>query len=321
MAVPNLSEIATTTLKHRSGAIADNVSKNNAILARLKQKGRIQTVSGGESILEELSFQENSNGGWYSGYDFLPTAAQDVLSAAEFSLKEFAVAVTISGLERLQNSGKDRILDLLAERIENAEATMANRIAEALYSDGTGSGGKELTGLAAAVPVDPTTGTYGAINRATYSFWRSYALDTGAAPAAASVQGHLNTAWSNLVRGADRPDLLIGDGTFWAAYVASLQALQRFSGAETASLGFPSIKYMDADVVLDGGVGGYIDTATCLLLNTKYLKFRPHKDQNFAPLPGGDRTATNQNATVSFLGFTGNLTCKNSSLQGRITFS
>ncbi len=43
--------------------------------------------------------------------------------------KQAAVAVTISGLEQLQNAGDERIIDLLESRIGNAERTMSNQIA------------------------------------------------------------------------------------------------------------------------------------------------------------------------------------------------
>ena len=36
MPSPNLSEIVTTTLRNRSGKLADNVSRNNALLAKLR---------------------------------------------------------------------------------------------------------------------------------------------------------------------------------------------------------------------------------------------------------------------------------------------
>ena len=86
MSFPNVSDIIATTIESRTKTIADNVTKNNVILAKMSQGGRIKTVSGGTKIYQELSFAENSNAGWYSGYDLLPVAAQDVLSAAEFEL-------------------------------------------------------------------------------------------------------------------------------------------------------------------------------------------------------------------------------------------
>jgi hypothetical protein len=80
--------------------------------------------------------------------------------------------VTISGLEMIQNSGKEAIIDLLDGRMEVAEAQLANRIGSDIYGDGTGNAGKNIDGLAAAVPDAPTSGTYGGINRANWSFWQ-----------------------------------------------------------------------------------------------------------------------------------------------------
>lgn len=60
MASPGLSEIITTTLRNRTGVIADNMSKNNALLNRLSKRGRVKPVSGGRTIVQELSYQENS---------------------------------------------------------------------------------------------------------------------------------------------------------------------------------------------------------------------------------------------------------------------
>ena len=90
MSFPNITDIVATTIQNRSKQIADNVTKNNALSMKLSQRGNIRTFSGGNVILEELSFAENANGGWYSGYDLLPVAAQDVISAAEFAIKQLA---------------------------------------------------------------------------------------------------------------------------------------------------------------------------------------------------------------------------------------
>jgi hypothetical protein len=318
----SVSDIIATTLEARSGKIADNVTGNNALLAALKQKGRIRTFSGGRIIYEEISQADNGNVGWYSGYDTLGTAAADVLTAAQFEIKQAACPVVISGLEELQNSGKEGLIDLMMARMEVAEASMANLISAGLYSDGTGNSSKQITGLLAAVPVDPTTGTYGNINRATAAnaFWKSIATDTGAAPSASTIQGIFNAHYGQLVRGGDRPDLVVGDNDVWGAYLASLQTLQRFTGTETAKLGFPSVKYMDADFVMDSGVGGDATDVTAYFLNTKYLHFRPHKDRNMVPL-SPNRTAINQDATVKILAWAGNLTCSGARFQGQIVFS
>jgi hypothetical protein len=321
MSFPNVSDIVATTIQSRTRQIADNVTKNNALLSRLNQRGNVKTIGGGNVIYEELSFAENANGGFYSGYDLLPVAAQDVISAAEYQIKQYAVPVVMSGLEMLQNSGKEQFIDLLEGRLNVAEATMVNQLAQSIYSDGTGSGGKEVTGLNAAVPSDPTTGTYGGINRATWTFWQSKLYDFSAqsvTPGKDTIQTGLNALWASLVRGTDRPDLIVLDNVYWTYYMGSLQAQQRFTSPETGNLGFPTLKFMDADVVLDGGIGGYCPASTGFMLNSKYIKWRPHKDRNMVPLSPNRRYAINQDAEVQILAWAGNLTTSGAQFQGRI---
>jgi hypothetical protein len=314
----SVSDIIATTIEKRSRKIADNVTKNNALLSRLEKKGKSRPFSGGRLIYEELSFAENSNAGFYSGYDLLPVAAQDVISAAQFDIKQAACPVVISGLELLQNAGPEQMIDLLSARIDVAESTMKNLICGGLYSDGTAYGGKSIVGLDAAIPDVATvsqTDTYGGIDRTTWSFWRTQ-YDSSAT--ANTIQAHMNAMWADLQRGMDRPDLIMVDNVFWAAYVASLQAQQRFTSAESATLGFPSVKFMDADVVLDGGIGGFCPSGTAFMLNTNYLHYRPHSARNFVSLSPNKRYSINQDAEVQILAWAGALTCSGAQFQGRI---
>jgi hypothetical protein len=320
---PNYSGIMSTTIESRSGKISDNVTANNALLSALSKKGRIKPVSGGSKILQEISAAENANGGWYSGYDLLPVGVSDVISSAEYNWKQAAVPVVMSGLEVLSNSGKERIIDLMEARLEVAENTMSNLISNGLYSDGTGSGGKEIDGLAAALPLDPTAAPYGGIDGATFTFWQNQVSDQTAAAGLdpTLIQGFWNELWASMVRGADRPDLIMCDSSVWNAYVASLQAQQRFTNTDNADAGFATIQFMDADVVLDGGIqnssfGSGAPAGTAYFLNTKYMQYRPHRDRNMTSLSPDMRYSTNQDASASILAWAGNLTTSNRSLQG-----
>jgi hypothetical protein len=209
MATPNLSEIVTTTIEARSGKLADNVSKNNALLDRLERKGKRKAVSGGRQIVQELEYGENGTFGWYSGYDPLNISPSEVFSAAQFDWKQASVAVSVSGLEELMNAGEEQIIDLLEARIENAERTMRNQMALAVYGDGTAAGGKAIGGLQLLVADAPNAGTVGGINRATWAFWRNsqVRLSGGRRRAAstANIISYMNRIWLTLVRGADKP--------------------------------------------------------------------------------------------------------------------
>lgn len=315
MAFPNITDIVATTIENRSKTLADNVTKNNAFYAWLKANGGVKTFSGGSKIFQEFLFAENGNFSWFSGYETLNISPTDVISGAEYTIKQAACPVVISGLEKLQNSGKEQMIDLLEGRISAAEATMMNKLAEAVYSDGTGFGGKQPDGLAKAVPLDPTTGTYGGIDRATWTFWRSQLQNVGGAVTTANIQAQMNQAWAKCVRGSDRPKLILFDTNLWGTYMGSLQPLQRFTGASEATLGFSTVKFMDADVVLDGGIGGFCPTNVGWFINPKYWFLRPHKDRNMVPLAPDKRVPVNQDAEVQILAWAGNITCSGAQFQ------
>src|SRR3990172_4133276 len=197
MASPNsnYTDLITTTLEWMGDSFADAVTGNNAGTAWLKSNDGYKVMEGGEKITEPLAYAENGNGGWYSGYDQLPVGPQQEFTAAEYAWKQIAVPVVASGLEtEVQNVGKAQRFDLLEERIKNARRTMANIVATGFYSDGTGTGGKQLTGLLAMLSATPTTGTYGGIDRAVAAnaFWRNKFTDTGATPSDTTIQGIMN---------------------------------------------------------------------------------------------------------------------------------
>lgn len=321
-----ISDIIATTIENRSGELADNVSNNNAVLRRLKDKGNVRPFSGGRVIFEELMYNDSNynNTNSYSGYETLNISPNSPISGAQFNIQQYASAVTISGLEILQNSSKEAIIDLMDGRMKVAEAQLMNRIGSDIYLDGTGNSSKNITGLAAAVSSTPSTGTYGGINRASYPFWSNVAYsgltDGGAATSATNIQSYMNAVAVQLIRGTDKPDLIVADSNYYKLYLNSLQAIQRVTN-ETGmgGAGFASLKYfgagMSSDVVLDGGIGAASPANQMLFLNTSYISFRPHKDRNFVPI-GGERQAVNQDAVVKLIGWAGNLTCSGAQFQG-----
>jgi len=324
----SVSDIIATTIQSRSGELADNVTNNNPLLLKLKSKGNVRPFSGGNVILEEIMYNDTStnNTNSYSGFETLNISPNSPISAAQFSIAQYASAVTISGLEMLQNSGKEAIIDLLEGRIKVAEAQLANRINLDLYGNGTGNGGKNLTGLAAAVADSPASGTYGGINRATWSFWQNQAFsgvtNGGAAVSAANIQSYMTQLAIKLVRGTDKADLIVADNNYYNLYVNSLQAIQRVTDPEMAGSGFASLKFYgggtSADVVLGGGIGNQEPANHMYFLNTDYIFFRPHKDRNFVPI-GGERQSVNQDAIVKLIGWAGNLTTSGAQFNGVLT--
>jgi len=316
-----ITDIIATTIQSRSGELADNLTQNNAILQRLNSKGNVRPFSGGNVILEEIFYDDTAtnNANSYSGYEVLNITPDSPISAAQFKIAQYAASVTMSGLEMLQNSSKEAIIDLIDGRMQVSEARLLNRISGDLYGDGTGNGGKNVDGLAAAIAVSPTTGTYGGINRANFTFWRNQ-ITTGAT--SATMLAKMTEAAIKQIRGTDKADLYIAGNNMYQFFVNALQAIQRITTEESGAAGFASLKFYgggtSADVVLGGGIGAQENTSYMYLLNTNYIFFRPHKERNFVPI-GGERQAINQDAIVKLYGFAGNMTTSNAQLQGLLT--
>jgi hypothetical protein len=341
MAIPalNWSEITTTTLFNRSGELADNVTKNNALLRRLSKKGNIKTFDGGQAIVQEMEYSENGTYQRYSGYDPLNISPSDVFTAAQFPIAQAAVAVSISGLEEIQNDGKERMINLLESRIGNAERTFQNNLSNDCYSNGTASGGKQLGGLQLLVSDVNNSGVIGGIDSQIWAFWRdsvnSFAA-AGMTPGPATMQTMMNRTWLAQARGQDVPDLWIADNLYFRYYLESLQAIQRIQAEDDGMIGFMRLKYMQSDVVYDGGFqgvpagnvsalgsgGSWLSGAGApashmYALNTNYLHYRPHVSRNMVPLDP-NRFSINQDAMVKLIGWAGNMTVSNRFLQGVI---
>jgi hypothetical protein len=302
MATP--TESVTATLRNFSKEVADSVTEHNAALTWLSKSDSVEEYDGGTSIDEAISYDANPNGGSFQGYDTLSMEGADVHTYASFDPKEYYKAIMMSGREEANNSGKSRIFNLWKGKIENATASMANDLSTDLVGDGTGNGSKALTGLLAAIPTDPTTGTYGGLDASLLTWWRSQLVDTAATITTSTITGAMNDLWLECKRGTRVPGLILCGTSFYSIYESTLMELQRFTTPEKAKYGFPTLQYKTADVVSDNNMGAY----RAWFINLKCMKWRPHKDYNMVPMD--ERHPVNQNAKGTYIYFMGNLTTK-----------
>lgn len=321
MASPNtiFTELVTTTFRKHRKEIADNVSKNNALYRRLADSKMLKTEDGGLSIAVPLEYAMNSTYQRYSGYDLLNIGASDVITAAEFQWKQIAINVVASGAELRINNGDARILNLVKARIKNAIRTFKNNFSADLYGDGTLP--NQITGLQALV-ADAGTGTVGGIDSSSWLFWQNK-VQSAAAPmqggsaitpsgTAGIMESLMLPLWLSLVRGDDKPNLIISSNDYFTFYENGQVSIKRYTTSDEAKGGFASLKYKNADVIFDGGSG--IPAAHMYFLNTDYISLVAHKDANMDVLD--EMRALNQDAVVVPVLWMGNMTVSNRQLQG-----
>jgi hypothetical protein len=200
----------------------------------------------------------------------------------------------------------------------------------ALYGDGTANGGKQLTGLATAIPIITNTGVYGGIDRANATLWRTTTYDANSFMAgqtqvnSTTIRPMLNAIMTARSRGRDHADLLIMSPEHYAAYDAATIAIQRqTSNTSMGTLGFSSLEYIGggkrAEIVLDGGIGSNMPANTTFGIDTDSLRLRYHPDRNFDKLFDSDgQMPIDKDAVAQFIGWMGELTMTNPMFNWRL---
>lgn len=320
MATPSstFTELVSTTFRNHARDVKDNISRNNALYARMTKKGNIRTEDGGLTITQPLDYNANGTYQRYSGYDVLNIQQSDVITAAEFQWRQIALNVVASGQELRINSGASQIIKLAKARIKNAMRTFKNNFSYDLYADGTLP--NQINGLQALV-ADAGTGQVGGIDSSTWSFWQN-AVQSAAAPlqgggaiipSATTIESLMLPLWLNQVRGDDKPDLIVSSNDYFTFYEQSQVSIKRYTGdSGTADGGFTSLKYKNADVIFDGGSG--IPAAHMYFLNTDYIELVVHRDANLSVQD--KMQPINQDASVTPVLWMGNMVVSNRRLQG-----
>jgi hypothetical protein len=315
-------QILSMALEDRSSGYQDLVSNNNAMLAVMKRKGLWHTYSG-PRIRQTLQIGKQS-AQWYSGYDQLLNPAVDLFNDAYFDPKMVVVPVILSMQEILNNEGESQLMDVYDSYIDAAERALQDTMDAGIYSDGTANGGKQITGLATAVPITNNSGVYGGIDRGSAVIWRTGSFDAqsivttiGTQVSSTTVRPFLNYVMTKQSRGRDYADLLIMSPEHYAAYDAATVAIQRQTNETSlGKLGFSALEYIGggkrAEIVLDGGIGSNMPPNTTLGLNTDSFRMRYHPNRNFDKVfDGQGMMPIDKDAIAQFIGWMGELTVTN----------
>ena len=239
-----------------------------------------QQASGGvSSITVPVQGAQFVNAQWsdYSGSFAQPSVQQGAYNA-EFDLKLMISPVPFLGMEGAVQQDA-AIIPLIEARMNDATNVMMDAMATALYNNTTNT--QQFIGLPAAVA---NTGTYGNIDRSTYTWWKSSQYAAGSVnPTRQNILQYISGTVKN---GAEMPSFgVCGFGT-WTLLA------QDFVGQEqyviTPGAGFdgetngPQAAFR---ALMVAGVPIYPDPycpeGTVYFLNTNYLSLYIHEQGSF----------------------------------------
>lgn len=313
----------TSTLRNYRKQLVENILDQQALWFQLKQRGFIVEDKGGRSIVVPLMYGDNDTVSSYSGYDLLDVSPQFGITAAEYDWKYIAGSVTISGQEEFENSGdKVRIFNLLDAKIRQLELSLKKEMNSQLFGDGTGNGGKDITGLEAAVEDGAAWASYGGIDGsdATNAWWRNqyeafagtdFATAEGNSTEGLDIMRRMFTACS---RGNSKPTLIITTDDLYNEYEANVEGSKlRTQSNAMADAGFINQEFKGVPMIFDEDC----PSAEMIFLNAEYIKLVVGKGRNFTSTPFV--RPQNQDAKVSQTLWAGNLVTSKREMHGRIT--
>lgn len=320
----DFNTIATTTLRDYRPELSDQITGHQAILAQLREKEFIDEIDGGRSIVEPLLTDENDAATSFHGYDLLPVAPQEGISAAEYLMKQLVVPVTISGREEWENSGsRTMIINLLDSKLMQARITLSNQVNSQIFSDGSGNGGKDITGLAAAVEDGLVWGMYGGIDSsvAGNSFWRNVWVDFDATntsfgtTSGSSVEGMnvLRNTYNSASYGTVKPTLGVTTQALFEAYEKHGEGSKlELTDTTLLDMGFQTLSFKGIPIVWDEDC----TTNTWFWLTAEHMRFKIGKGKNFVVTPF--QTPYNQESSISHIILYAQITLNKRKAQARI---
>jgi hypothetical protein len=292
----NFDTLITTTLDKVRPVLTDQISNENVLTAWLNMKSRV-TLDGGSVIRRPLLFAFNDTVSSYSGYDLIDTTPQEGLGWAEYTWRQHAGSVVISGEEVKKNSGSAQLINLLQAKVDQLKLSIADDMNAMLWATSVGNGGKDFDSIPTLVK---SSGTVGNVNPSTYTWWVSSTDATFDLTDPAGVT-KMN-AMVNTVRVArSKVDIEITTQAVYQAYEALALPNIRFTNTRLADLGFEAIAHKTAEVAFDPDC----PSGTMYFLNSDRLEFVQHRDSWLTPTEFV--RPYNQDAKVALILSMGNL--------------
>lgn len=274
-----MEDVLSSTLPQYMPTLVDNVFKSIPLCVKLIERENMK-YDGGSELRQPFIFDRLPTG-WYTGQDQLNISQKQTQTAMRFDWKLGYAAINIPMSELLMNSGQNAVTSLVTSKMQTGEISLREMIADSLFSDGSGSAGKEIIGLAQAVH---DTGSYGGIPRTTNEGSKliSYVDASGGDLSLAQMQ----RAYGRATIEPEHPDLIITTQSQFNRIWALVQANQRFAAAPglLGEVGFAGINFNGAVIVQDQSC----PPGTLYMLNTRWIKMIFHSQRSFTlegPIP------------------------------------
>jgi len=267
----SLDNLYTTTWQNMKDTVRDQIFDASPFWFWLKDKGKLQAVSGGRFLTEPLQYAKNDNVTWIGKGGTVALNDYEFLTIAQYDWKYQAASMVRFGVDDQQNRGKNQIISLMNSKMDNTKNSIISDLESTLFAGS--AAGNEFDGLQHLVQDDPTTSSeVGAIDQSTYSWWRNQTKSmTGASFATdgiAEMRTMLNNTANNLKM--DTPDIILSGQTPYEWYEDENLDYYRTYDRKLADMGFQALAFKGIPMIWSPSCA---DTRM-YFLNTNYIQFK-----------------------------------------------
>ena len=268
-----LDDLYTTTWQNRRPGVADNIFTATPFWWFLKEKGKMYGIRGGKWIEENLLYAKNTTVVWITKGGTVNLNDFKFLTDAIYNWRYLAANIMRYGVDEQQNSGSNRILNWVSEKLDATELSLTDNL-ETAMAGGAGSATNQMAGLQYIVPdsanVALSAFNCGGIDPSVYPWWQNQAITMSnlsfSVYGIANMRHLLNLCMNN--QRFDAPDIILSDMISYEYYEDTALPQLRFEDRRFADMGFDSQTYKRIPMVWSPAI-----TQRMYFLNTRFLKF------------------------------------------------
>jgi hypothetical protein len=245
--------------------------KAHALMAWAFANNRVEWEDGGWEITNPLIVGRNPNITSYSYYEELPVAQTNEFTTVRQTFSRVGGTVVISDQEEDENRGAAQIFKLVTAKMDILEESIKEKFGTYLYGLGTGN---DPAGLQNIIPDDPTTGTYGGLDRAAEPQWRTSSYNFNGTLDETNIEEAFDDVLMDLTVKGEKPDLILVGRNLYRNYRAAVRDKVMImlsdlgKGKGMVDLGFSGVSHQNIPLVYDEDCP--INKA--YFINSKYLR-------------------------------------------------
>lgn len=251
-AVTPLDTVLHSVLTKSRKKLVMSYVKSNALVAWIFANERVEFEDGGKDITNPLVVGRNPNVTSYAYYGSLPTAQTNEFETVRYGWSRVAGTVIISDQEQDENKGPSLIFKLLKAKMEVLDTSIQEKFSTYMYGSGPGT---DPFGLEAAIPDDPTTGSYGGIDRAANTYWRTSSYDFAGGLSSTNIEEAFDDILMDLTLKKERPSVIIAGRDVYRTYRQAVRDKLVINLSEIkkgmVDLGFKGVAHDSIPIIYD----------------------------------------------------------------------